>query len=206
MSPRAAVDLAAAARQTAPGPDRTHHVGYYLISRGRFRLEEKVGYPPTVRDRFARFFYGHPVLGYLGTISGADRQLAVASFVAYAHRRGGDTSDLWLTAFVVLLPLSELAISLINLVVTSQVSPRQLPKLDLRAGIPAADRTMVAVPVIVDSEARLTSLLDELEVRFLANRDQHLHFALLSDFADARAATEPETTRSSTQRAGASMN
>ena len=100
--------------------------------------------------------------------------------------------DLWLTAFVVLLPLSELAISLINLVVTSQVSPRQLPKLDLRAGIPAADRTMVAVPVIVDSEARLTSLLDELEVRFFANRDPHLHFALLSDFADASAATKPD--------------
>ncbi len=89
-----------------------------------------------------------------------------------------------------LLPLSELAISLINLVVTSQVSPRQLPKLDLRAGIPAADRTMVAVPVIVDSEARLTSLLDELEVRFFANRDPHLHFALLSDFADASEATQ----------------
>ena len=115
--------------------DRTHHVGYYLISRGRFRLEQEVGYPPTLRDRFARFFYGHPVLGYLGTIAGVTA-LAVASFVAYAHRQGGDTGDLWLTAFVVLLPLSELAISLINLVVTSQVSPRQLPKLDMRGGHP----------------------------------------------------------------------
>ena len=188
---RAAVELAAAAQRTDPDRDRTHHVGYYLISRGRFRLEQTVGYPPTLRDRFARFFYGHPVLGYLGTIVSVTA-LAVASFVAYAHRRGGDTGDLWLTAFVVLLPLSELAISLINLVVTSQVSPRQLPKLDLRAGIPAADRTMVAVPVIVNSEARLTSLLDELEVRFFANRDPHLHFALLSDFADADAATESD--------------
>ncbi len=25
---------------------------------------------PTLRDRFARFFYGHPVIGYLGTIAG----------------------------------------------------------------------------------------------------------------------------------------
>ena len=187
---RRAVDLAATAQRTSPDLDRTHHVGYYLISRGRFRLEQDVGYPPTLRDRFARFFYGHPVLGYLGTIAGATA-LAVASFVAYAHRHGGSTADLWLTAFVVLLPLSELAISLINLVVTSQVSPRQLPKLDLRAGIPAGDRTMVVVPAIVDSEARLMSLLDDLEVRFFANRDAHLHFALLSDFADAAEATRP---------------
>ncbi len=49
---------------------------------------------------------------------------------------------------------------------------------------------MVVVPAIVDSEARLTSLLDDLEVRFFANRDPHLHFALLSDFADADEATE----------------
>ena len=93
---------------------------------------------------------------------------------------------------VVLLPLSELAISLINLVVTSQVTPRPLPKLDMRGGIPPSDRTMVVVPVIVDSEERLANLLDELEVRFFGNRDPHLHFALLSDFADANQATQPQ--------------
>jgi cyclic beta-1,2-glucan synthetase len=179
-----AVELAREAQQATPGHDRAHHVGYFLISRGRFRLEKDVGYPPTARDRFARFFYGHPVLGYLGTIAGTTA-LAVASFIAYAQRHGGSGAELWIVALAVLLPLSELAISLINLVVTTQVSPRPLPKLDLRQGIPAADRTMVVVPVIIDSEARLQALFDDLQVRFFANRDQHLHFALLSDFADA---------------------
>ena len=59
----------------------------------------------------------------------------------------------------------------------------------MRDGIPAGDRTMVVVPAIVDSEARLLSLLDDLEVRFFANRDAHVHFALLTDFADADTAT-----------------
>ena len=49
--------------------DRRHHVGYYLISRGRFALEADVGYPPTVRDRLARFVFQHPVFGYLGIIA-----------------------------------------------------------------------------------------------------------------------------------------
>ena len=48
---------------------------------------------------------------------------------------------------------------------------------------------MVVVPAIIDSEARVETLLHDLEVRFLANRDPHLHFALLSDFPDA--ATQP---------------
>ena len=185
-----AVELARDAQQATPQHDRAHHVGYYLISRGRFRLERDVGYPPTLRDRFARFFYGHPVLGYLGTIAFVTA-LGVLSFVAYGQRHGGNGPMLWLIVLIVLLPLSELAISLINLVVTTQVSPRPLPKLDLRTGIPAEDRTMVVVPVIVNSEARLLALFDDLEVRFFANRDPHLHFALLSDFADATAEVMP---------------
>ena len=187
---RAAVDMAVDAQRTSPAQDRAHHVGYFLISRGRFRLEHQVGYPPKYAERLARFVYGHPVLGYLGTIV-VSTALAVASFVAYAQRHGASNPELWLIALLVLLPLSELAISLINVMVTLKVTPRPLPKLDLRHGIPPSDRTFVVVPAIVDSEARLTSLLDDLEVRFFANRDQYLHFALLSDFADAPTRTQP---------------
>ena len=92
---------------------------------------------------------------------------------------------------ITLIPVSELAISVLNLIITSQVPPRQLPKLEMRGGIPARDRTMVVVPAIVDSIGRLDSLLDDLEVRFFANRDPHLHFALLSDFADSEQPSQP---------------
>src|SRR6185295_5692258 len=44
---------------------------------------------------------------------------------------------------------------------------------------------------IVDSIERLDSLLDDLEVRFFANRDPQLHFALLSDFADSEQPSQP---------------
>ena len=37
----------------------------------------------------------------------------------------------------------------------------------------------------------MDALVDALEVRFLGNRDQNLHFALLTDFADAAAETTP---------------
>src|SRR4029450_13554074 len=48
---RAAVDLALTAQKTTPTQDRAHHVGYFLISRGRFRLEQYVGYPPAYSGR-----------------------------------------------------------------------------------------------------------------------------------------------------------
>ncbi|MQA29217.1 MAG: hypothetical protein GEU82_05165 [Luteitalea sp.] len=184
-----AIELARGASSADPHNDRRHHVGYYLISRGRFTLEEHLRYHPKVRERLARFFFRHPAIGYLGTIS-LGTALGVASLIAYAGRQDASALDLWLVAVCVLLPVSELAISLINSVLTSQIPPRQLPKLAMRDGIPEYDRTIVVVPAIVDSEAHLLTLLHDLEVRFLANRDPFVHFALLSDFPDSRRAEE----------------
>ena len=185
-----AVDLAREAQGQAPHTDRQHHVGYYLISRGRFRLEAAVGYPPTVRERISRFLFRHPALGYLGAIVGSTA-LVEASLLSYAARQGAGAGELWLVGLIALVPVSELAIGLLNLLTTTQIAPRQLPKLDMRHGIPASDRTFVVVPAIVDSEAQVQRLLDDLEVRFVANRDPHLHFALLTDFVDAAEPVRP---------------
>jgi cyclic beta-1,2-glucan synthetase len=179
-----AVSFARAAMAAHPDNDRRHHVGYYLISRGRLRLEEELRSSPSASELLARFFFRHPVIGYLGTISVATA-LGVANLLAYAARRGATTGELWVVGLLALIPVSELAISLVNSLLTAQIAPRPLPKLDMRDGIPAHSRTIVVVPAIVDSESRLESLLHDLEVRFLANRDANLHFALLSDFPDA---------------------
>jgi cyclic beta-1,2-glucan synthetase len=181
---RRAVALAREATLADPHNDRRHHVGYYLISRGRFRLEKDLHYPARARERLARFLFEHPAGGYLGLIAFM-LFLGVASLVAYAQRQGASTAELWLVGLITLIPVSELAISLLHTLLTSQIPPRQLPKLAMRSGIPAHDRTIVAVPAILDSASRVDTLFDDLEVRFLANRDPHLHFALLSDFADA---------------------
>jgi cyclic beta-1,2-glucan synthetase len=187
---RAAVALAAAASREDPEHDRRHHIGYYLISRGRFELEQTVGYSPTIHERVARFTFKHPAVAYLGAIA-ALTAVIVWAFVAYAARHGASGIELWLVALVVLLPASELAIDILHLAVTAQIPPRQLPKLALRGGIPAALRTIVVVPAIFDSLERVSALADDLEVRFLGNRDENLHFALLTDFPDAAEHSRP---------------
>ena len=45
--------------------------------------------------------------------------------------------------------------------------------------------------MLASAEA-IDDLVEALEVRFLANRDPHLHFALLTDFADAPQETLPD--------------
>ena len=44
---------------------------------------------------------------------------------------------------------------------------------------------MVVVPVIFPDEATVAAQIGKLEIAYLANQDEHLHFALLGDFADA---------------------
>ena len=91
-----------------------------------------------------------------------------------------------------LLPASDIAVNVMSQLVTSFLPPRVLPKLDLRAGIPVEYRTAVVVPTLLGSVGAVRDALENLEVQFLANREAHLHFALLSDFTDA--ATETRDT------------
>ena len=58
-------------------------------------------------------------------------------------------------------------------------------RLDFSAGIPAEHRTLVAVPALLTSERTVRDLVEQLELRYLANQDDNLWFALLSDFPDA---------------------
>ena len=80
---------------------------------------------------------------------------------------------------------SQLAIALVHWAATLLVRPRILPRLDFSTGIPAAHRTVVAVPTMLTDAVEIDELLEALEVRFLANRDPNLAFALVSDFRDA---------------------
>ena len=58
--------------------------------------------------------------------------------------------------------------------------------------IPPAFRTLVVVPTMLTSHSDVPNLVEALEVRFLANRDDNLYFGLLTDFRDADQQTLPE--------------
>ena len=86
---------------------------------------------------------------------------------------------------------SHLAVALVNWIAPLVVRPRALPRLDFSIGIPSVSRTLVVVPTMLSSTQGIDALAEALEVRFLANRDAHLHFALLTDFLDAPAQVLP---------------
>ncbi len=60
-----------------------------------------------------------------------------------------------------------------------------------RAASRPSSAPLVVVPSMLSSADAIDALVEGLEVRFLANRDAQLHFALLTDFLDADQETLP---------------
>jgi hypothetical protein len=92
---------------------------------------------------------------------------------------------------LLLIAASQLAVALVHWVATLLVRPRILPRMDYAKGVPSEHRTVVAVPTMLTDAREIDDLLEALEVRFLANRDENISFALLGDFRDAADETTP---------------
>ena len=96
-----------------------------------------------------------------------------------------NVAGLVLLGLVALVPASDLAMALINRMVMAILGPRSLPRMALRNGIPKELRTIVVVPTLLTSREGIDELVERLEVHYLANADDDLRFALLSDWRDA---------------------
>ena len=110
----------------------------------------------------------------------------------YSRELRPGTPLMWLMAFPILMSAGQLAIGTVHWLMTVMMSPQALPRMDFRGGIPPAHRTLVVVPTMLSSVAAIERLLEGLEIRYLANRERNLHFALLTDLEDASTETREE--------------
>jgi cyclic beta-1,2-glucan synthetase len=165
--------------------------GYYLLSRGRPDLEEFLNFRAPLRVRSRRFFRSHAPVWYMGTIV-ALTVLLIAGLMYHTWTVGAGVSSLVLLGILGLVPASEIAVTLVNRLVPVLVPPKLLPKLELARGVPRELKTLVVVPMLLRNSDDIAEQLERLEVHYLANPQGHLHFALLSDWADAPKEVMPD--------------
>ncbi|HEX9108162.1 MAG TPA: hypothetical protein VF832_13060, partial [Longimicrobiales bacterium] len=190
---RASIGLARAPEPPlAEGEDaRRTHVGYYLVDTGREQLESATGFRRTVAESVRRWLLRHPDLVLVGGIAAGSALVLGAGLLLV----GRDARAAWPVALLfALLPAADVAVSVMNQLIATLLPPHKLPKLDLRAagGVPAEFRTAVVMPTLFGSVAAVQEALEHLEAQFLANREAHLHFAVLSDFTDSATETRPD--------------
>jgi cyclic beta-1,2-glucan synthetase len=182
-----AIESAVEVQERDPNDDRARHVGFHLLGKGRPKLEIDVAYQPTLGRRLAALLFANATAIYLGSIG---LLTLLGSLAAAWAARGAGVAVM--AALLAAFPASELAVSIVQWIVTKLIRPRPLPRLDLAAGVPPEGRTMVIIPTLLTSPDDVQGLLEHLEVQAIGNMDPQIHFAILSDFVDAPTAETPQ--------------
>ena len=179
----------ALARDAARVPDsdprvarRKSHIGYYLVAEGAPQLHRRIGYRPpfievlrSAMRRWSEEFY------ILGTFTLSVLLITAIVLPLVPH------NDYWAVIgalLLALLPATQGAVDLINGSITALMKAEPLPKLDFSKGVPPEMATLVIVPTLLTQEKQVIELFEELEARYLANQDPHIHFGLLTDLPD----------------------
>lgn len=188
-----AVGLATSPPQAQADSERARHVGYYLIGDGLVDLTRVARVSRSAPHRMGVSMRRRALPLYLGGIAGVTLLISAGLLFAAGSRLTDPAPLGWMlsVAVLTLLVSSQTAVSLVNRLTTMMVMPRTLPRMEVKSGIPAKCRTLIVTPTLLTDAASIESLLESLEVRFLANQDAHLHLALLTDFSDAQQATLP---------------
>jgi len=189
---RRCVQLAAEARAAGADP-RQAHIGYYLIGPGKAALQRAFRCRLEWPERIQGWMINHPRLTYFGSLLFVFLGLVtliLGTGLGFTGTIG--LPMLALAALLVALPVSELAVGLVNHLLTLVLPPRVLPKLEFKEGISADCLTFVVMPSMLVRPDSAEKLLEQLEIHYLANPDEQLRFALLTDFADAHEETRPE--------------
>jgi cyclic beta-1,2-glucan synthetase len=122
-------------------------------------------------------------LGYSGlallTLAGT------AWLLQHAAAPGAAPLAVALAGLLLLGPVSEAVVAVVNRIISEIAPPAHLPRLALEDGIPAAQRVIVVMPCMLVSDHQIELTAARLERHFIANPEREAQFALLSDWLDA---------------------
>ena len=178
-------DLAISLAAEDSPDERCRHVGHYLVGGGRPLLEQRVGYRAAGVARVRRAVMRWPTVAYLCPLA----LLTIIPLYVLGWFLARDAGAGWAIAvvsIVIAIPVSGLAVSIIQTVLARLLCPRTLPKIDFTNGMPAETRTLVVIPTLLGREEDVAGMIRQLELHFLANPDPQLRFALLTDDVDSK--------------------
>ena len=148
---------------------------HWLQGAGRASLLKALGLRPGVAVRWLALKSRATLIAYLGVLT-----LLPISWVLWL------TPWQWSVGVVMAWFCTYEAMSaLVNRLITESVRPHPLPRLTFSEGIPREHQVMIVIPCMLTSAAATRELVHRLQLHYLANKETHAQFALLSDWADA---------------------
>ena len=184
------IELATRAGHETTDDERRNHVGIWLVGEGRAELARLLPCRERLRYRSLAWVYSHHAAIYALGI-GFFTLLFISLIVFFALPPGlsqvAASPAIFLgLVLLLLIPISQLAIEVVNYLITRLLPPRSLAKMDFaETGIPDAFRTLVVVPLMLVDEETIRAEVEKLEIRYLANKEANLLFSLSTDYTDS---------------------
>ena len=148
------------------------HIGYYFVDCGINKLYDLLQYRAsrkmTTQEKTRAYILGICALTVILSF--------LVSFLIKLNM---------ITFIILLIPMSEVAIQLIQYVLSKVVKPKPIPKLDYLNSIDKEHKTMVVIPTILKSKEKVQELMRKLEVYYLANKTENIYFTLLGDCTES---------------------
>lgn len=162
---------------TKPQGSKESHIGYFLIDKGIEELYKsmniKIGLQENTNRNAKLYICGIACLSII-----------ISLLITYLA--GVKNVWVWLISFIIfIIPASEVAIQIVQYILSKIVKPKLIPKLDFSNGIPEEARTMVVIPTIIKSREKVQELVRKLEVFYLANKSKNIYFTLLGDCSES---------------------
>ena len=169
---------------------REQDPGHYLIGKGRVAFERELKFRVPMKGWLARANAIVGISGYLGVI--ATVSVGIVALMLHWIAIPGDYPAFWGFTLFAVLPALDIAVALVDNSVTRRFGAMILPGMELVDGVPSNLRTMIVIPTLLTSRAVLAEQVERLLVHHLANIDDNLCFALLSDWRDAATEQLPD--------------
>ncbi|MCX5876961.1 MAG: glycosyl transferase, partial [Deltaproteobacteria bacterium] len=182
--------LTTQAGHEATDDEQRNYVGTWLVGKGRAELSRLLACREKLRYRLLEWIYRHHTAIYASGIGGFSA-LFIFLFIVFGLMPGfvavGPSRAIRIgLVLLLLIPVSQLAIEVVNYLITRFLPPRTLPKMDFeKSGIPDAFRTLVVVPMMLVNAETIRDEVEKLEIRYLANKEANLFFSLFSDYTDS---------------------
>ena len=181
---RKAIECAKENRENENKP-YLNHIGYYIVDDGIDCLKEKLNNKDIGRNRIKSLNIDKKTSYYTGFIRIIT--IIISILIPY-YNLYKNYVPLWksiLGALILIIPVSEIVISILNWSINNFLKPDFIPKMEFKNDIPKEYSSMVVVPTLVNSKKRVSELMEDLEVYYLANKSENIYYGILADFKDS---------------------
>lgn len=179
----------------AAPPSRSGYASYYLLDAHGMRLLQqalkqcgKTGALPEagLKRRASSLYLQLVAFGTLVSLA------CFSAVIGAGQIRPVTAGSFALSLLLLVILASEWAVTSVHWLIERVTRPIRLLRYDFSKGVPREASTMVVIPVIWSRPGDVAHTIDRLELHYLANRDPHIYFGILSDFKDSETEKLPE--------------